>query len=90
MDNKPADGARIHFRYVFTSTPRLLALGGTRQAIVIVNEGSSAVRLGHSGTVATLGLYLPGETALSDNYSKDEYWGYVSSGSGTVSGFIVP
>lgn len=90
MDKKPADGERVHFRKTFTSTPVLLALGGARQAIVIVNEGTTAVRIGHSGTVATLGLYLPGETALSDNYSRDEYWGYVSSGSGTVSGFIVP
>lgn len=90
MDKKPAEGMRIHFRKIFTTTPVLIALGGTRQAIVIVNEGSTAVRLGFSGTVATLGLYLPGETALSDNYSKDEYWGYVSSGSGTVSGFVVP
>lgn len=90
MDNKPADGQRIHFRKIFTSTPVLLVMGGTRQAVVIVNEGSSAVRIGHSGTVAASGLYLPGETALSDNYSKDEYWAYVSSGSGTVSGFVVP
>lgn len=90
MDNKPAVGERIHFRFVFTTTPRLLALAGPRQAIVFVNEGSGAVRLGHSGTVATSGLYLAGTTSFADNYSGDEYWGVVSSGSGTVSGFIVP
>lgn len=89
-DKKPADGNRIHFRTIFTSTPKLIASGGTRQAIVIVNEGSSGVRVGHSGTVASLGVYIPGETAFADNYSKDEYWGYVASGSGTISGFIVP
>lgn len=90
MDKKPADGQRIHFRQIFTSTPVLLVGGGTRQAVVIVNEGASAVRIGHSGTVATSGLYLGGGLSLSDNYSKDEYWAYVASGSGTISGFIVP
>lgn len=90
MDKKPADGNRIHFRTIFTTTPVLIVGGGFRQAVVIVNEGSSAVRIGHSGTVATLGLYLPGSTSFADNYSRDEYWGYVSSGSGTVSGFVVP
>lgn len=91
MDKKPADGHRIHFRKIFTTTPVLIVPGTVnRQAVVIVNEGTTAVRLGFSGTVATLGLYLPGETALSDNYSVDEYWGYVASGSGTVSGFLVP
>lgn len=90
MDKKPATGERIHFRKTFTTTPVILALGGERQAVVFVNEGSNAVRIGHTGTVATLGLFLNGTTSFSDNYSKDEYWGWVSSGSGTISGFIVP
>lgn len=90
MDKVKAVGERIHFRKVFTTTPVLLALGGERSAIVIVNESNSAIRIGHSGTVSTLGLYVPSENSFSDNYSKDEYWGWVASGSGTVSGFIVP
>lgn len=90
MDNKPAVGERIHFRMVFTTTPRLLVLGGSRQAVVFVNETASAVRIGHSGTVATQGLYLPAATSFSDNYSQDEYWARAESGSGTISGFIVP
>lgn len=90
MDTKPALGERIHFRFVLTSTPTLLVLGGTRQAVVFVNEGSGAVRLGYSGTVATTGLYVAGGASFADNYSNGEYWGYVSSGSGTISGFIVP
>jgi hypothetical protein len=89
MDKKPASGNRIHFRSIVTGTT-LLVMGTERQAVVFVNEGTTAVRLGHSGTVATLGLYLNGATSFADNYSKDEYWAYVSSGSGTISGFIVP
>lgn len=90
MDKKPAVGERIHFRKIFTTTPVLLVLGGERQAVVFVNETASAVRIGHSGTVASLGLYFPATTSFSDNYSKDEYWARAESGSGTISGFIVP
>lgn len=90
MDKKPAVGERVHFRLIFTQTPVRITWGGEKQAVVIVNEGSNAIRIGHSGTVTTLGLYLPGSSSFSDNYSKDEWWAYVSSGSGTISGFIVP
>ena len=89
MDIKPADGSRVHFRKVLTSTITKLVGEGTRQAVVFVNESASGIYLGHSGTVTTLGLYIPTLTSLADNYSRDEYWGYVSSGSGTVSGFII-
>jgi hypothetical protein len=90
MDNKPAVGSRIHFRANFTTTPTILVLGGERQAVVFVNETASAVRIGFSGSVATSGLYMAAGASFSDNYSRDEYWGYASSGSGTISGFIVP
>jgi len=89
MDIKPGSGRRIHFSKILSSTPVLIAGAGVRDAIVIVNEGSAAVRVGHSGTVATLGTYLGGGLSLSDNYSQDDYWGYIGSGSGTVSGFVV-
>lgn len=91
MDKKPATGVRNHFRFAgLTTTPTLMVMGGERQAVVFVNEGTTAIRIGHSGTVASRGLYIAGGSSFSDNYSSDEYWGVVSAGSGTVSGFVVP
>lgn len=90
MDNKPAVGERRHFRVIFTTTPTLLVTGGEKQAVVFSNELASAVRIGPSGTVATSGLLIPANGTFADNYSKDEWWGVVSSGSGTISGFVVP
>lgn len=91
MDIKPAEGHRIHFRVVRpTTTPFLIVGAGARQTILIVNEDSTnAIRVGESGTVATLGTLIPASQSLADNYSQDAYWGYAPSSSGTVSGFIV-
>ena len=38
MDIKPADGSRVHFRKVLTSTITKLVGEGTRQAVVFVNK----------------------------------------------------
>jgi hypothetical protein len=90
MDKKPAVGNRIHFRKIFTTTPVLLAPGAERNQIVFVNETASAVRVGLSGTVATLGMYLGSGVLFTDDYTRDEWWAVTSSGSGTISGFVVP
>jgi len=90
MDNKPAMGDRTHFKVIVPSAyPVLLVGGGIKDAVVFVNEGSQAVRLGYSGTVASDGLYFDGGKSLSDNYSQNEYWAQATSSSGTVSGFYV-
>lgn len=91
MDNKPAEGHRIHFRIVRPSAAQFLIVGaGVRQTVLIVNEDSTnAIRVGASGTVNTLGTLIPAGQSLADNYSQDEYWGYAPSNSGTISGFIV-
>lgn len=90
MDKKPADGRRVHFSIIATSTPKLIVGPGNRHALVFSNESSSvAMRIGHSGTVGTLGLYIPANQGFTDNYSSDEYWVVAASSSGTVSGFLV-
>lgn len=89
MDLKPAQGHRIHFTAkTMTTTPQLLVGGDGRQAVVFVVNGG-AVRIGHSGSIATQGVYIPDGQGFTDNYSADEWWGYAASGSGSVSGFIV-
>lgn len=90
MDKKPATGERRHFRVIFTTTPTLLVTGGEKQAVVFSNETASAVRIGPSGTVATQGLYVAAGGTFTDNYSKDEWWARAESGSGTISGFVIP
>lgn len=90
MDKKPASGHRIHFKKIVPSAAPVLLVGqGSRHAVLIVNEGTQAVRLGMSGTVSTIGLYLDGGKSLSDNYSMDDYWAQATASSGTISGFIV-
>lgn len=91
MDNKPAEGARIHFRRIAPSGQVFLIVPHeTRHAVVFVNEDSAnAIRVGASGTVSTQGTLIPASQSLSDNYSHDSWWGYAASSSGVVSGFIV-
>lgn len=87
MDKKPADGHRMHFSVVATTTPKLLVGSGGRHAIVFVTD--AAVRVGYSGTLSTLGMNIPANQGFTDNYSTDEWWVSTASSSGTVSGFVV-
>lgn len=89
MDQKPADGHRIHFtsRNINTTPIRLVGADG-RHAVVFVNTGD-AVRIGHSGSIATQGIIIPQNQGFSDNYSADEWWAYAASGTGTISGYII-
>lgn len=87
MDKKPANGRRTHFSVTATTTPKLLVVEGVRHAVVFVTN--AAVRVGHSGTLATLGLNIPADQGFTDNYSSDEWWVSTVAGSGTVSGFVV-
>ena len=89
MDNKPASGHRIHFRRIVGTTPVLLANEGNRHAFVMTNVGNADVSIGYSGSLSALGILIPANQGYSDNYSIDEYWAVASSGSGTVSGFII-
>lgn len=89
MDNTPANAQRRnHFLVTGTTTPQLLVGDGTRQAVVFVNESSTlGIRVGHSGSVATRGFYIPPSQSLADNYSALDWW---VVGSGTlVSGFLI-
>lgn len=92
MDKKRADGHRVHFAKLVGSTPTLLVGADSRWGVIFVNENSTDVlRVGYSGTVASIGIGIPGGQSLSDTFSVDEYWGVYASGkSGTVSGFYVP
>lgn len=87
MDIKPADGHRVHFSVIAITTPKLLVDAGGRHAVVFSTD--AAVRIGNTGTVATLGFVLPADTGFTDNYSTDAWWVVTPSGSGTVTGFIV-
>lgn len=90
MENSPAIGKRIHFSKVVAQTPVLLAVEGQRYGILIVHDSSVSLRVGHSGTVTTEGLQLASSAyGFWDDLSKDAYWAYYPSGSGTVTGFIV-
>lgn len=90
MDVKPASGYRVHFLVTGTTTPQPLVGAGQRQAVVFVNENSGVgIRIGHSGTVASRGLFIPPSQSFADNYTVDDWW-VVGAGTGTlVSGFIV-
>lgn len=86
MDKKPADGRRIEFNIVATTTPKLLAGEGSRHAVVIYSE-SASVRIGFSGSAR--GMLIAAGQGFTDNYSTGEWWAHTTSSSGTVSGFIV-
>ena len=90
MDKKPASSYRGHFRVsAITSTPTLLVSKGEREAVMIINEGPSAVYLGISGTPTNKWMYLPKDVPFFDNYSIDEWWAITLTSSGTVSGYRV-
>ena len=85
-------GIRFHFRVTAgTSVPVLACPPAYRLFVRFFNEGPSPVRIGSpSGTLATLGTYLPSGTFLEDAYSDDEWWiQAITAGSGTVSGYLV-
>ena len=89
MEQFPANSQRrVHFLVTGTTTPQLLVGDGTRQAVVFVNESSTfGVRVGHSGSVASRGTYIPPQQSLTDTYSALDWW---VVGSGTfVSGFVI-
>lgn len=90
MENRPANGHRIHFSKIVAQTPVLLAQEGSRYAILIVHDSSVSLRVGNSGTVQTNGLLLPSSAyGFWDDLSTDAYWAYYPAGSGTVTGFVV-
>lgn len=89
MDVKSAAGTRAHFNVLATTTPKLLVGAGGRHAFVLVNETAVTVRIGYSGSLASLGMGIPASQGFTDNYSRDEYWIKSDSSSGTISGFIV-
>lgn len=85
-------GVKFHFRVTAgTSVPVLAVPPATRLFARLFNEGPSPVRVGTpSGTVSTIGTYLPSGTYLEDYYSDDDWWVQaIGAGSGTVSGFLV-
>lgn len=91
MDTKKALGTRTPFRTIVgSSVPVLLVSASHRWGVVIVNEGSTVLKVGTSGTVSATGIGVPASQSLSDTFSSDEYWGLFVSSSGTVSGFYVP
>ena len=87
MDKAPANARRVHFLLTGTSTPQLIVGNGNRHALVLVNESPSMpIHIGHSGTVASRGLYVGAGLSFADNYTSDDWW---LVGSGTlVSGFV--
>jgi len=89
MDKKPAGGSRIHFSKIVAQSPVLLCDHGTRHALVLSNTGGADIRIGFSGSIATLGMVVPAGQGFTDNYSQDEWWAFAASSSGTVSGFAV-
>jgi len=90
MDKKPASDHRWHFKTIIPSAyPVLIYPEVVREAILLVNEGTQALRVGHSGTVSSIGTYIAGGATLADNYSVDEYWAIATATSGTLSGFVV-
>jgi hypothetical protein len=87
MDKKPADGRRIHFNLIATSTPKLIVGAGARHAVVIATNAD--IRIGFSGTVASQGLLIPADNGFTDNYTADDWWVVAPTSSGTVTGFVV-
>lgn len=58
--------------------------------VVMFNEGPSPLRIGNpSGTIASLGLFLPSGVMFQDEYSDDAWWAQSSTSSGTISGYYI-
>jgi len=91
MDKKAAVGRREEFpRQAVTSTWVLLSSEAqSREAFIVYNEGPATVLLGQTGTPTTSWLALEDGCGFTDNYTKEAWYAYAESGSGTVSGFSV-
>jgi len=91
MDKKPADGHRIALDKVAAIPGDIVLLVGDepRHAVVFVNEGPATVYIGETGTPTANWMYLPADQGFTDNYTKESWWAYTLSGSGTISGFVV-
>jgi hypothetical protein len=88
-DQRAAEQKRLHFNLIVPSAyPVLIHPEVIRDMIVMINETSQALRVGHSGTVATLGMYLPQNVLFEDKYTMDEYWAIAISTSGSISGYV--
>ena len=89
MDKLPASEHRTHFRFVVPSVyPVLIVHSGAKNKVVIVNEGAS-LRIGHSGSIASAGMYFPTGGYHEDTYSMDGWWAIAPTSSGSVSGYVV-
>ena len=90
MDKKRAAGEKQFFpRFAANATMHLIVGDGDRDAVVFVNSGPEAVYCGKTGTPVGNWMELPSGQGFSDTYSKDNWWAYTPSSSGTISGFIV-
>jgi len=89
MEHLPASRHRQHFRFIVPSVyPVLIVHDGEKKEVIIVNEGAS-LRIGHSGSIATAGMYFPTGGYHKDTYSMDGWWAIALSSSGSLSGYIV-
>lgn len=86
MDS-PIGARRIQFAVIATQTPKLIVGEGARWAFTMSTD--AAVRIGASGSIATMGMIIPANNGFTDNYSYAEYWVYAPTSSGTVTGFIL-
>ena len=85
-----AVGGKTFFRTLLTPTPKILVGAGQRGRVVFTNESGGTIFLGGvSGSLTTANFGLPTLQQHEDEYSSDEWWGYVPTSSGTVSGYIV-
>ena len=83
------NGRRVHFTINVTTTPKLVVGAGSRQAVTFVNNSSTPIYLGYSGTLTTNGIILNATSAFHDLFSSDEWWAASASSSGTMSGYSV-
>lgn len=84
-------GIKWNFRVTAGTGAPVLACDGNRLCVFMFNEGPSPVRVGNpSGSVSSIGMYLPSGGFLRDEYSDDAVWVQaVGASSGSVSGYIV-
>lgn len=86
---EPVNGRRVPFSILATTTPKLLVDAGSRQCVVVYNASGSDVRLGASGSLSSLGVLVPSNMQFHDLFTNDDWWVLTTSGSGTVSGYVV-
>jgi len=90
MDKKRASGHKSFFpRIIVTATMKQIVPEMDRDAVVFVNEGSATVYVGKTGTPTANWMPLPAGQGFSDTYTRDNWWVYIPSSSGSVGGFIV-